>query len=137
MQIREIQLPSGSVLKVQPATFSESKNLYQAVLRDAKHLQFDAETEIGLSFLKDMFCTALSSNEIEKALEPCLKKALYNDLAISVKTFEPVEARQDYIQVMFEVAKENILPFLPKDIYAKLSEVAKKLDKDLISQKSA
>jgi hypothetical protein len=41
-------------------------------------------------------------------------------------TFEPAEARDDYLKVMFEIAKENVLPFT-KSLYAEYSPILESL----------
>jgi hypothetical protein len=128
MEIREVILPSGAVLKINPAPYSPAKQLFVACMKEIKAVDLgnDINADLGLNLIKDLFCSAISSPEIEKAMIPCLKAALYNELPISDKTFEPVEARQDYFQVMYEVAKENVLPFFPKNLLSQLSESMKK-----------
>lgn len=107
----EIKMPSGAILKVQPAPFAAARTLYQAVLEEAKGLKFDPEAQVDVNFFKDLFCAGLASKKIEAALAECFKSALYNDLKITNDIFEPVEAREDYIMACFEVAQENIKPF--------------------------
>ena len=119
--MREIKLPSGAILKVSPAKFEDSKALYQSVLEELKMISFNSKTELGLIY-KDLFCAGFSSKKIELCLWECMKKCTYNngktgDLKIDQDTFEPVSARDDYIKVCMEVAKENIDPFV-KSLYA-------------------
>lgn len=135
MDIRVVTLPSGAILKLQPAPFAEAKALYQALLKEAKAVKVGEDTEIGFDLLKNILCTSLSSPDIEKALAKCMKKALYNDLPMNDGTFEAVESRQDYVQVMFEVAKENVLPFFPKSLLSRLSDVVAKLEQKSPDQK--
>lgn len=129
MDIKEVLLPSGAILKINPAPYSPARALFVACTKELKHLQFNDQTDIGIGLLKDIFCTAVGSPEIDKAMVPCLKAALYNDLPITDKTFEPLEARQDYFQVMYEVAQENVLPFFPKALLLKLSASMQKTPK--------
>ncbi len=112
----EVKLPSGAVLKIDIAPFADAKALKQAVLKELKSIQVTTKTDMEV-FFKDMFCIGFSSPEIEKCLGECFKRCLYNDLRISDQTFEPENARQDYMTVCFEVAKANILPFM-KSLYA-------------------
>ena len=91
-------------------------------------LKLDPKEEIDANFYKDIFFKALCSKKIEAALEPCLKRALYNGNKITADTFEPVEARDDYITVCFEVARENVYPFT-KSLYAKYSHLLGQLQK--------
>lgn len=107
-----MKLPSGAELRITLAPFSDSKALYQALLEEVKTLKWEASTEIDTNFIKDVVCVGLASKKFEAALWKCMERALYNNLKITEQTFEPVEARQDYIEACFEVAKENITPFL-------------------------
>jgi hypothetical protein len=122
----EKKLPSGAVLKITIAPFHDAKALYQACLEELKTLKIDPNDEIDVNLFKDLFCSALSSKKIEVALKDCLKRVTYNDLKIDDQTFEPIEARQDYILVCFEVAKENIAPFA-KSLYAEFAPLLAKL----------
>lgn len=124
--MKEVVLPSGAKLKITPSSFAVSKELFQAVSEELKSLSISASTEIDINLFKDFFCAGLSSKKIEKCLWECMKKATYNDLKITEDTFEPVEAREDYLQVMFEVAKENITPFM-KSLFASFGDILKKI----------
>lgn len=122
---KEVTLPSGAILKIAPATFAESKALYQAMLEEAVHINIGSQGELGNVF-KDLFCMGFASKKIEACLEACFKKCIYNDgkgdLKIDKDTFEPVSAREDYLTVCMEVAKENVSPFM-KSLYAEYRRV--------------
>lgn len=119
---REVDLPSGAVLRVQIAPFLYAKNLYQAILRELKSVSMAGEIQVA-QVIKDAFCVGFSSPEIEKYLWECLKSCTYEsspgsgELKISMQTFEPTEARDDYMLVLAEVAKDNVGPFV-KTLYA-------------------
>lgn len=123
--MREVKLPSGAHLKIGPASFKDAKALYQALLREMKNLNSGAKTDI-LMLCKEVLCTAYSSPEIEACLWECFKKCIYcgpsGDLKIDDSTFEPVKAREDYITVCMEVAKENVAPFM-KSLYAECHQL--------------
>lgn len=118
--MREVTLQSGAVLKVAPAPFIQSKNLYQALLRELKTVVFDKQTMPNV--WKDLFCSGFSSLEVEKPLWECMTRCLLNGERITPDTFEPVERRDDYMQVCMEVAKENVTPFA-KSLYAEFLRV--------------
>lgn len=120
--MREVTLPSGSTLKITPAPFPEARALYQAVVEEMKGLKLDPEAEIDVNFYKDVFCVGLSSKKIEAALWKCMERSLINDLKITADTFEPVEKRDDYLTVCFEVAQENIRPFT-KSLFAQYGHI--------------
>jgi hypothetical protein len=118
--MREIKLPSGATLKITPSPFAVSKALYQTLLKEARGITVNTKTEMT-ELYKDIFCVGFSSPEVERCLWECFKRCTYNngkgDLKIDENTFEPVEARDDYMSVCVEVIKENVLPFV-KSLYA-------------------
>lgn len=129
-EIREVTLPSGAVLKLNPAPFADARNLYQAVLEELKGSRFDPQQSIDVNFFKDMLCSMLSSKKVEAALEKCMQRATYDGIKITKDTFEPVKARDDYLTVCFEVAKENVLPFM-KSLYAQYAPLIAEVQKSL------
>lgn len=113
--MREVTLPSGAVLKVQPAPFAEAKTLYQAILAELRGVPVSVTMDMAGLF-KDLFCTSFASSRIEAAIKPCLARCLYNfgqgDLKVTDDCFEAVDRRQDYIIVLKEVAQDNTAPFV-------------------------
>ena len=124
MKPREVKLPSGAKLTVQPAPFAEAKELYQCILGELKGIEIHTNMQMGNVF-KDMFCVGFSSPVIEECLWKCFPRCLYNGLKIDKETFENPETWQDYMQVCIEVAKENTSPFL-KSLYAEWSNALAK-----------
>lgn len=118
--MKEITLSSGNVLKITPGSFAESKALYQAILEEFKTVELKASSDVAEIF-KNMVCVGFASKKIDMCLDNCFKRCTYNcgkgDLKIDKDSFEPVECRQDYVQVCVEVVKENIEPFL-KSLFA-------------------
>jgi hypothetical protein len=118
--MREITMPSGAILKVAPAPFSDSKALYQALLKELKAVSVTSTTEIA-TIVKDAICLAYSSPQIEAILWKCMERCTYDTgkgaLKIDQNSFEPVECRDDYLLACAEVVKENVLPFA-KSLYA-------------------
>ena len=109
--MKEVKLPSGAILKIGLAPFRDGRELYQAVLNEAKGIDIDANQEIDSNFFKNIACYLFASKDIEDKLSKCFEKCLYDGQRITEETFEPEDARQDYFEVMILVAKENILPF--------------------------
>lgn len=124
--MQKVDLPSGAVLEITLAPFADAKALYQAVLDELKGLKFNPEDEIDVNFIKDLFCSGFSSKKVEAALDLCFKRVLYNGQKIDKDTFEPEEARQDYLMACIEVAKANILPFV-KSLFADYSHILERL----------
>lgn len=108
---KDIDLPSGAKLHISLAPFAAGKALYQAVLEEARDLRINDDAEVDVNLFKDLFCAGFSSKKIDKALDECMKKATYNSVKVSSDTFEPMEAREDYLDVCWEVAQFNLLPF--------------------------
>lgn len=123
--MKEIKLPSGADLKMNLAPFEDSKNLYQALLEEAKGVNFSASSDM-IGVCRDIFCIAFSSKKIEKMVLKCAERCLYNDLPIKADVFESNEARQDYFDMMFEIAMENVMPFT-KSLYARYKVILEKL----------
>lgn len=113
--MKEVKLPSGAILKITPSPFAEARALYQAALREFKGINIGSGVELSVLY-KELFCTGFSSPEIEAKLWECFKRCTYDngkgDLKIDAATFEPVDAREDYLSVCMEVAKENVGPFM-------------------------
>lgn len=126
--MREVTLPSGAILKVNPAPFTDAKSLYKAILAEAKDIKIDSKTELA-SIFKDIFCSSFASDVVESKLWPCMRRCLYNDLKVEESTFEPEKSREDFTQVCMEVAKENVSPFL-KNLYAAYSMLSLATSKD-------
>lgn len=109
--MKEYKLPSGATLRLTLAPFAQARELYQSVLDEAKIIKLDLKTELDADFFKTIFCSLLSSKKVEDKIWACLEKCLYNNFKVTLETFEPEEARQDYVELMFIVGRENILPF--------------------------
>jgi hypothetical protein len=124
--MREVRLESGATLRVSPAPFDIAKSLYQALLAEMRSVPVNAQTDM-VSIFKDIYCIGLSSKEVERYLWLCMERCQYNsgkgNLKIEPDTFEPVEARADFVQVCMEVAKENVGPFV-KNLYAAYVQVS-------------
>ena len=119
-----MKLPSGAELKVTMADFATSKALYQAIAEELQGIKLNSIE--GEQFAKDVFCVALSSKKIEACIWECAKRATYNGLKLDADTFESEEARQDYLECMFEITRVNTLPFM-KSLYAKFSPLLEKM----------
>ena len=121
---KEVTLQSGAKLNITLSPFHVAKNLYSAVLEELKELKVESDTDIDVNLIKNVFCFGFSSKKIELALNECMKRATYEGLKISDQTWEPIEARVDYLECCYEVAKENLLPFM-KSLFAKFEEASK------------
>lgn len=128
--MKEINLESGSVLKIGIVPFEDAKALYQVILDEAKGVRFSSQAEVG-NVIKDFFCIGFASKKVELALWNCFKRVQYCDkrgeLKIDKDTFEPMEARADYIEVCTLVTTEVLSPF-SKGLYAAFKTLFEKAD---------
>lgn len=123
---REVVLPSGRKLVIGNSPFAISKALYQSVLEEFGNLEISMDEGVP-SLVKNIFCLGFSSKKIERCLDDCLKRVTVDSIRVNEETFEKVEHRQDYLDVCYEVALENLLPFT-KSLYAKYQAVLKDLE---------
>lgn len=115
--MREVSLPSGATLRVGPSPFGDALRLNEATLRVLRGV--DVKPEDMGNVIKGLLCDVASSPEFKAALQPCLARCLYNGGKIDEKTFEDSKTWGDYYDVVYEVAKENLEPFM-KSLYARL-----------------
>lgn len=109
-------------MKITPGSFDESRALFQACMAELKTIHIGGDVQMR-SVWKDLLCTGLSSPAIDTALTKCLNRCTYNDLRISLDTFEPEAARGDFIPVCLEVAEVNLAPFM-KSLFAAFSRLS-------------
>jgi len=128
-----MKLPSGATLKLNIVPFAEARELYQIVLEELKGIPISGKTELPALY-KDLFCTGFASKRIEAALWVCFARMQYVDrrgaLKIDDQTFEPIEARDDYMTACMEVGKFVIAPFV-KSLYARYEQHFKEILGDL------
>jgi hypothetical protein len=112
-------LPSGGELNVTPLGFEEAWRVSQDVIGVIKELSLDFSaidfkkpmTVDLVREFKDPICTLLGSPVINKSVRSAFNRATYNGAKIDKMTFDPVEARGDYLFAAFYALKENISPF--------------------------
>ena len=131
-----ITLKSGATLQVSMASLSAGKHLMKVVARELSGVSFDFDlTQIGdvgtkdVNTLKTAAFQLLQSDALEAALNECLKVCLYNGERIVAATFEPENARADYLPVAWEVMKVNLRPFF-SGLASSLSASAKPTSSD-------
>ncbi len=130
---KKIKLPSGAELEITMAPFAVAKALYQACADEMRTLKLDMQADVDGNFWKDLFCAGVSSKKIEVALDKCLERCTYNSLKINGDTFEPEDARQDYLTVCYEVTRENVHPFM-KSLFVQYAGIFQGLKSTLTSR---
>jgi hypothetical protein len=128
MNPKIVKLNSGAELKIQLPDFSESKELYKAFLAEMRYVEIKKGGD-SLDLLKNIFCVGFVSDRMEKAMEKCFARCLYKGQKIDDAAFNTSESREDYVEIYFEVAKENLLPF-GKSLFAMLNQALEILQSD-------
>lgn len=117
MTLRDVQLPSGATLRIQPARFSDARALLTAITAEFRRFEFSSDTDVAAVF-KELACIAFSSPAVTQALWKCMEGCFYvaagTDVPVKIaeSVFEAVERREDFVKVCTEVAKENVGPFM-------------------------
>jgi len=113
-----ITLKSGSTLEIGIAPFSAGNRLMKTIARELATVQFDLDASNlsslsgqDINVLKNAIFQLVQSEAVETAVMECAKRCLYNGQRITPQTFEPEEARQDYLPVVWEVMQANLSPF--------------------------
>jgi hypothetical protein len=127
--LKEITLPSGAILQITPAPFADAKALYQAMMAEARGVELQSRAQF-MDIAKNLICIGFSSRAIDAALTKCMARCTYNTHRIDEKTFEPLEARQDYTMVCMEVLEETIRPF-SKNLSAVFSRLLSTIGENL------
>lgn len=124
MQERKI-LKSGRELKMQMASFAIAARLRKVVANELKGVKLGESFKVSASAkpadlmgmdlpieaLKDLLCQFLASDAVEVAIAECMACCQYNGEKITRDTFEPEDARGDYLPIAWEVALLNLTPF--------------------------
>lgn len=124
----EFKAPSGAKFKINPANFKDAMALKSAIAKEisSANVSFDIDLSKGanqdidaMDFAK-LVAVVDASDRVNECLFKCLIRCTYNGEKITHATFEPVEAREDYYEIVFACLKENIAPFF-KGLISKLS----------------
>lgn len=109
----EITVPSGAKVVINPADFRASIALKNALQRELAKSNTTLKMNLNSDALElgRLIMLVDSSPEVNALLWPCLARCTYNDEKITEKTFEPVEARQDYYDIVLECGRVNLSPF--------------------------
>lgn len=108
---------SGAEIVINAAPWQDAKRLKAAIENEAAKSQ--VPTNFSAENLSAVFGTALkidSSPEVDAALWPCLIRCTRGGKKIVESTFDDVEARSDYYEIIMACVKENFLPFVG-DLY--------------------
>lgn len=113
-----VTLNSGVQLQLGLAPFSVGMKLFKTIANELKVVDVNIDTldfaklaGKDVNVFKNAILQLLGSDALEVALFQCMERCLYNGEKITRQTFEPENARQDYLPVAWEVMKYNLAPF--------------------------
>lgn len=114
----EITTQSGAEVKINAADFLVSMQLKSAIIRalresdlDLAQIDLDNLTKSSIEPIVQAILSIDSNEQVEASLFKCLARCTYDGEKISKDTFEPVERRGDYYEIVIACLKENLLPF--------------------------
>lgn len=129
----EIEVTSGAKVVINPADFQNAIALKNAIAAELGNSGIKLDSDLDLSSIAEMDISVLnplinavlnvdSSPAVNTAIFNCLEKCLYNGGKITGKTFDSVEARADYYEIIIACLKENLAPFF-KGLISKFSQL--------------
>ena len=119
----EFKAPSGAKVVINPADFEAAMELKSCIMRElskadvkmelsALAKQQDGEQkDRDIADIVKLFATMDASRDVQNAVFDCLIRCTYSGEKITRNTFEDVNARQDYYDIIFHCIKENLTPF--------------------------
>lgn len=124
---------NNTEVKINVADFISSMKLKKAIQKallenkiDIASVDFNDIKSGAIDSILELVLTADSNEGVENALFNCLKRCTYNGEKITRDTFEPVEAREDYYEIVVACLKENLSPFF-KPLFSKLNGLQEEL----------
>lgn len=124
---------NGVDLVIKPADFISAMKLKNAVLKavkesgvDISKIDLEKINAASLQPIIEVVLSADTSEDVEKAIFKCLERCTYNGERIIRDTFEPIEAREDYYEIVIACLKENLAPFF-KNLISKLKSLTPKV----------
>lgn len=111
MELHQLKLPSGSILKYNISTFDNGDHLYRAIIEEAGSMDVNKLTDIDETLLLKVVLKSLSSKKIKEAVWACFDKAIVDGEKLTKEYFEPASKREDYMPIVIEITKVNMMPF--------------------------
>lgn len=110
METLKVTLESGATLEVFLADFPDGHKLYKAVAKELSKYNLADGTVENLALVM------ASSEDVDSALWPCMKQALYTGngyekAKVVPDIFAKPEIRKDLIEIQKEVLGYNLVPF--------------------------
>lgn len=109
----DITVSTGARVAINPADFRDAMALKNAIQREfaKSNVSIKFDSDIDSIEIARLIMLVDSSTEVNALIWPCLVRCTYNGEKITEKTFENVEARKDYYDIILACARENLSPF--------------------------
>jgi hypothetical protein len=128
----EFTTQKGSEVRINIADFITSMKLKKAVVEaikesdvDIAHIDLENLKAGAIDSILQILLTCDSSDKVNDAIFKCLARCTYNSEKITKETFEEVEAREDYYEIVIACLKENLSPFF-KPLFLQLKSLQEK-----------
>ena len=137
----EFTTDTGVEVKINPANFALADKLRKQVVRELKNINIDIpekslknkpKSEI-INVIINSLLTLDASDELQSIIFQCLTNCTYNREKIIYDTFEDMDARGYYYQIIGGCLQVNLTPFF-KNLFAELSEFTSKISSFLKSK---
>lgn len=107
---------NGAQVRINPADFEDAMDLQSAIFTEAAKAEFkidglSVDSEFDLSGLIKAGMSVAASKEVREILFKCLVRCTYKGQKITKQTFEDMDARKDYYEIVLACLKENLTPF--------------------------
>lgn len=124
--MKQIDVTSGAKVMIGVAPFADAIALKNAIAKEVAKagisLDMDSQKDIDWSSIISAGLSVDASQEVNAIIFKCLGRCTYQGDRITPETFEPVEHRQDYYDIVIACVKENLTPFF-KGLLSKLTEI--------------
>jgi hypothetical protein len=108
----EFTAPSGAQVVINVADWADAKRLKKAIERELSESGLKIDLQADMSSLASALLRVDSSDAVDAALAPCLARCLRNGMKITDATFNDVEARKDYYEIVHKCIEENLRPLV-------------------------
>lgn len=106
---------SGAQVMIGLAPWKDAKELKNVIVSASVPLEKISFTEKSLDDFLSKFIVIIDSAPVfQAAIWPCLIRCTRNQQKIEQSTFDSIEARADYYEIVEACVKENLRPLLEK-----------------------
>lgn len=124
--MKEVNLPSGSILRIHEASFEEALELNDVFLEELRSVNFSFKNEIS-SMITAAVLAVAPSKKFRASLFKCMERCIYEGATMNKEFWKSDKIkREDFYSVCHSVGEENLRPF-GNDLYSLYVSIASKL----------